>query len=118
MSQTVRSNPRQLGRVVRELSNRTTMQDAISGRELADQLGVHPSTVRNYIEELRDQGWCIGSKAGVGYWLLTDKDEFQAVMNAWDAERRKKQRRMQRLAENFYGGETPVVYGSEVIRGL
>lgn len=101
-----------LARTIRELQNHVGMDNAISAKQLAERVGTHPSTVRNWIEELRQQGWPIGSKNGVGYFLISSDEEFRAVMASWEDRRQSAAETMEHLASAYYGQGKRFYYGS------
>lgn len=101
-----------LARTIRELQNHVGMDNAISAKELAERVGTHPSTVRNWIEDLRQQGWPIGSKNGAGYFLIGSDDEFRRVMASWEERRQSAAETMQALAAAYYGQSKRLYYGS------
>lgn len=101
-----------LARTIRVLQNHIGMDEAISAKQLAERVDAHPSTVRNWIEELRRQGWPIGSKNGYGYFLIQSDDEFQAVMASLEDRRASTAETMSALASAHYGEGKRFYYGS------
>ena len=111
MSQAESQDFGHLARTIRVLQNHVGMDNAISAKQLADRLGSNPSTVRNWIEDLRQQGWPIGSKNGYGYFLIDSDDEFRDVMASMEHRRRSAAETMEALASAYYGQGQPLYYG-------
>ena len=101
-----------LARTIRVLQNHVGMEDAISAKQLAERVDAHPSTVRNWIETLRQQGWPIGSKNGYGYFLIASDAEFRAVMASMEERRSSTADTMSALAGAFYGEGKRLYYGT------
>ena len=76
MSQAKSAHHGGLARTIHVLQNHVGMDKAISAKQLAQRVDAHPSTVRNWIEDPRRQGWPIGSKNGYGYFLIQSDEEF------------------------------------------
>lgn len=77
--------------------------NAISSRAIADWVGLRPTTVRDLIAELRDEGVLpIGSCPG-GYYRIASAGEFREVMEGIESEIATKQDRQSAIAAAFYG---------------
>lgn len=90
--------------VVAILSQHIGRDNAISGKQLAREAGVGYSAVRDVVEELRKEGWAIGSNTSVGYWLIASDDEFREVMNRLTRKRNRIKEKQRRLSQAYYGG--------------
>lgn len=101
-----------LARTIRVLQNHIGMEDAISSKDLAERVGTDPSTVRNWISDLRRQGWPIGSKPGMGYFLIRSDGEFRDVMAAMEERRESTAETMAALSSAFYGEGKRLYFGS------
>jgi len=101
-----------LARTIRELQNHVGIENGISARELGERVDAHHSTVRNWIGELRQQGWPIGVKNGYGYFLIQSDGEFQAVMASLESDRESTAETMSALASAHYGQGKRLYYGS------
>jgi transposase len=112
MSQAEAGHHGGLARTIRVLQNHVGMEDGISAKQLAQRVDAHPSTVRNWIEDLRRQGWPIGSKNGYGYFLIASDEEFRAVMASMEERRASTAETMSALAGAFYGPGKRFYYGS------
>lgn len=111
MSQAESAHHGGLARTIRVLQDCVGMDEAISSKQLADRVGTDPSTVRNWISDLRQQGWPIGSKPGMGYFLIQSDDEFRAVMASMEDRRQSAADTMEHLASAFYGQGQRSYYG-------
>jgi len=101
-----------LARTIRVLQRHVGIEEGISASQLAKRVDAHPSTVRNWIEDLRRQGWPIGSINGYGYFLMASEDDFRAVMASLEKARASKAETMSALAGAFYGEGKRLYYGS------
>lgn len=109
--------------VIAGLSGHVGKDKAINGQALleranawlrqrdADQIGY--SVLKDVIENLRDEGWAIGSNKNVGYWLIDDADEFREMMDRWDRKRERIRQKQRRLAQAYYGDRSAVFTGGK-----
>lgn len=101
-----------LARTIRVLQDHVGIENGISQQQLADEVDVHVSTLRNWIEQLRREGWPIGSLNGYGYFLMASEDDFRAVMASLEGRRQSTGETMEALASAFYGQGKRLYYGS------
>lgn len=101
-----------LARTIRVLQNHVGIDEAVSAKDLAERVGSHPSTVRNWIEELRQQGWPIGSKNGAGYYLFASDAEYRDWMQTMEQKRESIAQTMRVVTAAKYGDERRRYFGS------
>lgn len=101
-----------LARTIRVLQDHVGIKEGISQSQLAEEVDVHVSTLRNWIEQLRREGWPIGSINGYGYFLMSSEDDFRAVMASLEKARASKAETMSALASAYYGEGQRFYYGT------
>jgi len=101
--------PTHLSKLWRIFSTRRGLRLAISAHDLGVLMGIDEPdnrTVRRYIDELIDFGFCIGSvpKEGGGYFVPTNDPELEFAKRDLLGRAEKLRRRAQQLDDNFRNG--------------
>lgn len=109
--------------VIAGLSGHVGKDKAISGEALLKRANtwlhqrngdkIAYTTLKDVIEQLRSEGWAIGSNKNVGYWLIDGDDEFREMMNRWDSKCQRIREKQRRLAQAYYGDRSAVFTGGK-----
>lgn len=79
--------------------------NAIASSALADRVGLKPTTVRDIVSELRDEGVVPIGSCAQGYYRIDSPAEFRDVMASIEDEIQTKRDRQSAIAAAFYGGD-------------
>jgi len=72
-----------------------------SAKELAERTTIAPSTVRDAIIELREQYSVPVANRGTGYFLITDENELQSILDYYQKEIETKQQRKRAITQAY-----------------
>jgi len=98
-------------RLLNELLQHRGYEERVSAKELARVTGINDSTVRDVIIELREEVGIPVANRGSGYFIVTDADELEDIIDSPDeleeiieyyqGEIRTKEERLQTIVSNF-----------------
>ena len=90
-------------RVANLVANAKGKENAISSKELANRVGLKPTTVRDLIPEIRKQYGVPVASSNRGYYRIVEKSEFLEVMQRIEDTIATKKERQRELAKAWNG---------------
>jgi len=90
-------------RLLNELLEHRGYEERISARELRELTQINKSTIRSAIVELREEvGVPIGNR-GNGYYVISDTEELEEIIDYYQGEIQTKRERLETIVSNYNG---------------
>jgi len=90
-------------RLLNELLRHRGYDERVSAKELSRITGINDSTVRDVIIELREEVGIPVANRGSGYFIVTDPDELEDIIEYYQQEIQTKRERLQTIVSNYNG---------------